>query len=73
MAKRISAKRGSWTIVYSGGAYADIRKDGRGVEVLNFWNYDTDAPDDDAPRTTGELGAALEEWLKESSDWLSEY
>jgi hypothetical protein len=32
---------------WSGGTYIDVSKDGEVIDVLNIWNYETDAPDID--------------------------
>lgn len=63
-----------WTITWEGGAYAElVNPSGEPVEVLNFWDYDVNAPQNDAPKDTKELRSRLCEWLNESADWLHHY
>jgi hypothetical protein len=63
-----------WTIIWEGGAYADLVHPYKGpVEVLNFWDYHEDAPQKNAPKNAKELERLLEKWLDESADWLHNY
>jgi len=77
--KRLRASREDsdgnlWTIIWEGGAYADlVNPYGKAVDVLNFWDYTKDVPQQDAPQNAQELEQLLKEWLDETVIWRHNY
>lgn len=65
------AKTGPWRASWNGGPYIDIKRPGSrlmALDVVNVWDYETNALREDCPYTSKTLRRELKAWIVECGE-----